>query len=105
MTHPETKKVGFHRGKPRLYFQSPHLSDFGFGPGARYDIDLMGDLRIEIRLHPEGRRAVCKKAVGPKVFSIIDINSPMYLSPFQKGDVLDVTYQEGLITLRKQEAG
>lgn len=77
---PTTKSVGFHRGKPRLYFQSPHLHEVGFAPGQIYAVGLHFGGVIELHAQAEmkkGHRKVCKKVIGDKVFSIIDLNHYM----------------------------
>lgn len=96
MSYP-TKNVGFHRGKPRIYFQSPNLHEIGFGPGVRYDVH-MDDFAVTLCTNPEGKRAVCKKKVGDKLFSIIDLNHGLDL--FKDVPVVEVLYQPGRIYMR-----
>jgi len=96
VTYP-TKNVGFHRGKPRIYFQSPTLHEIGFGPGARYNAHA-DDFSVTLAANPEGKRAVCKKQVGGKVFSIIDLNAGLDI--FKDVKVVEVLYQPGRIYMR-----
>lgn len=78
------KDVGFHRGNPRLYFQTTGargLSAYGFVPGAPYTLEFKSPKEVAdtgviltMELSPEGKRKVCKKIVGGTTYSIIDIN-------------------------------
>jgi hypothetical protein len=104
------KKLGYHRDAPRLYFQTMNLNEYGFTPGARYDAELFAggsrealEYRIELRLHPEGRRAVCKKKVGDRVLSIIDINGKQLMEPFRNYERVSVSVTKGLITITPVE--
>lgn len=75
------KDVGFHRGNPRLYFQTTGLNAYGFVPGAPYTLEFKSPKEVAdtgviltMELSPEGKRRVCKKIVGGTTYSIIDIN-------------------------------
>lgn len=98
---PTRKNVGFHRGNPRLYFQSPHLAEMGFAPGQPYAIGMHVDRRIETHAQAEfkkGDRKVCKKVVGEKVFSIIDLN--FYMPSLVGVRQVSLEWALGSITIR-----
>jgi hypothetical protein len=78
------KKLGDHRGAPRLYFSEPTaLTEIGFKPGARYDITHVGRTpSLALQLNPKGKRAVCKKVVGGRTLCIIDINGKAQMEGF-----------------------
>jgi len=94
-----TKFVGFHRGKPRIYFQSTQLAQFGFAPGARYDV-IYHPGEVELLAWPEGKRAVCKKVVGATTFSIIDLNAGLDI--FKDVKVVSVIHQPQRIVIRPE---
>lgn len=93
------KAVGYHREAPRLYFQTLDLNEYGFVPGARYDAEAYSDGRITLKLHPEGRRAVCKKTVNGRVLSIIDLNGKSLMEGLRGADKVEVGVKVGEIII------
>lgn len=95
-----TKKLGNHRGNPRIFFETDKIQRFGFVPGAKYDMALRNSTHLELALSDKGKRAVCKKAKGARTLSIIDINSQV-LEGF-RGDVeVVVVVTQGHILITK----
>lgn len=101
-----TKEVGFHRGNPRLYFQTTALNRFGFTPGAAYNLEFKSPEEVAaegviltLELKPEGKRKVCKKAVGSTVYSIIDIN--VKAPTLSGGETVSVSVTQGKMVVVK----
>ena len=105
MKFSKLKNLGLHRGNPRLYFQSPDLASIGFAPGTRYDLDLYSAgpgielFSLVVKVNPEGRRKVCKKVVGTKTFSIIDINTALHLDWLRDQVQVEIDYSMHKITI------
>lgn len=106
-----TKKLGYHRGNPRLFFETRDIQPFGFVPGASYDIEGYTDSgthvdRLVITLVTDGKgiRKVCKKAKGARTLSVIDINSAIYMYDFNDVAEVLVTVTHGLINITKLPA-
>jgi len=107
-----TKKVGFHRGKPRIYFQEPadEMAKLMFGPGQEYFVkpfspvaEQVGVVGVSLltRLSDGPRRKVCKKVVGVRTLCIIDLNAG--LDMFAAGDVVNVEFCHGHIVIWKDK--
>lgn len=104
-----TKKLGNHRGNPRLFFETTDIQPFGFVPGASYDIDGYSDngitvdrLELTLAADGKGRRKVCKKAKGDRVLSVIDINSDIYMNGFTGYSKVLVQVAPGHIRITKE---
>lgn len=103
------KDVGFHRGNPRLYFQTTALHPYGFVPGAPYILEFKSakdfadtGVVLTMELSPEGKRKVCKKVVGNTTYSIIDIN--VRAPSLDKLTKVDVSVSHGKIVVKKVAA-
>ena len=76
------KKIGNHRGAPRIWLDMPRLAEAGLAPGARFDLDVVPH-GIRIRASDTGARCVSAKTLKSGVqLPIIDINSKESLSTF-----------------------
>jgi DNA (cytosine-5)-methyltransferase 1 len=76
------KKIGNHRGAPRIWLDMPRLAEAGLAPGARFDLDVVPH-GIRIRASDTGVRCVSAKTLKSGVqLPIIDINSKESLSTF-----------------------
>ena len=51
------KKIGNHRGAPRIWLDMPRLAEAGLAPGARFDLDVVPH-GIRIRASDNGSRCV-----------------------------------------------
>lgn len=99
----QTKQVGFHREKPRLYFQSQELAANGFAPGKRYTVDAT-KTTVTLRVDPEGKYLVSRKGgphLGTKEVPVIDINSAEILKPFEGMTAVKVEMAEDTITISR----
>jgi DNA (cytosine-5)-methyltransferase 1 len=71
--HYEVRKLGLHRGAPRLYIDSDVLRRCGLAPGQRFDVvEREGSLQINVA--EDGARVVSRKARGGKEVPVLDIN-------------------------------
>lgn len=87
-----TKRVGEHRGSPRLYFQTQQLTQAGFTPGTRYSIDVI-DGGVKLRVDAVGRMVVSRKGGDGKAeVPVIDLNSASTLKPFVGMDAVRVVF-------------
>lgn len=94
------KKLGFHRGNPRLFFETDKIQPYGFVPGAAYDMALKNEAQLELGLNLVGKRKVCRKGKGDRTLSVIDINSNV-LEGFRGHDEVLVTVSQGFITINR----
>lgn len=94
------KKLGLHRGNPRIFFETTDIQPFGFVPGAKYTMALMNSGCLMLAVDPQGKRAVCKKAKPPRVLSVIDINSQV-LEGFREDKEVLVTVSRNLLCIEK----
>jgi DNA (cytosine-5)-methyltransferase 1 len=94
------RRIGQHRGAPRLYLDSLALTRAGFTPGAA--ISLTADPVIDgirVRLVTTGQRTVSVKRRGIHEVPVIDINSATDLEPVADLDEVQVVYLVGEIQI------
>lgn len=94
------KKIGFHRGAPRLWFETCQVRSAGLVPGSRFDVVA---LKQGIKLLPnvEGRYSVCSKERNGRCLPVIDINSREVLAPLSGQQVVRVIVRlDGIFILR-----
>jgi DNA (cytosine-5)-methyltransferase 1 len=96
--HYETKQVGSHRGRPRLYFQTQRLAGCGFKRGDRYSIDVKEDA-VRLYSNPEGGFLVSGKGEGAKSVPVIDLNSDLVLGAFKGMEAVKVEFNDGEILI------
>lgn len=89
-----TKKIGFHREKPRMFFQTLQLIEAGFAKGTRYDTAIK-DGELTLKANPNGKLVVSGKELGGKWVPVIDINSGTTLAPFDGMEAVTVYFGEG----------
>ena len=77
------------------------LAKHGFGPGARFDVELTSG-KIVLRSNPDGRRKVSDKK-GKPVLCVIGKGITQALGFESNGviDMLKATAKDGVITLTK----
>ena len=75
------KKLGEHRGSPRVWLEGSQAVRAGFLPGQRYDIEVQGQA-VVLQANKDGSRVVSGKVIGEKNNPIIDINSKALLAIF-----------------------
>jgi len=84
------RKIGEHRGNPRLWIEGRQPLQAGFTPGVRYDVTRSGH-SIVLTVSEGGRRAVTPRPDGTPV---IDINSREDLAPVAGMKVVRVIFRE-----------
>lgn len=90
------RRLGLHRGAPRLYLDSPALSRAGFAPGARIKVRCE-EGRVVVELHGDGDRRVSGKKRGASSIPVIDINSQSDLGGLSLLGVVRVVYLQRAI--------
>jgi DNA (cytosine-5)-methyltransferase 1 len=85
------RRLGLHRGAPRLYLDSPALGRAGFEPGARIKVRCEGG-RVVVEICSDGDRRVSRKTRGAACVPVIDINSQADLGPVMALGVVRVVY-------------
>lgn len=68
------KKVGDHRGAPRVWLEGLQTERAGFVPGQRYDVEVQGQM-VVLQANKDGSRVVSGKVIGERNNPVIDINS------------------------------
>lgn len=92
------KKVGAHRGSPRIYFDGLQAVRAGFAPGERFDVEVDGK-RVVLTKNDDGSRTVSAKKKGEADLPVIDINSAELLAVFDGMDAIRVVVGEGRVFL------
>lgn len=83
------KKVGLHRGSPRLWFDSIRVASAGMIPGGRFDVVAL-TTGLKLVASDVGRYAVSSKERDGKRVPVIDINSREVLAPLDGHQVVRV---------------
>ncbi|WP_234265117.1 DNA cytosine methyltransferase [Hydrogenophaga sp. NFH-34] len=92
------RKLGEHRGSPRLYIDTMALKEAGFEPGASYTRHVDKEAgRIVLKLDPIGTHRVSKKEKSGNTMPVIDINSREALSPLDGLQAVRLVIQDGMI--------
>ncbi|MGM9489626.1 DNA cytosine methyltransferase [Ideonella sp. YS5] len=92
------RRLGLHRGAPRLYLDSPALVRAGFEPGL--PIRVLCDTenaRVVVEVNSEGNRRVSRKTRGACVVPVIDLNNQADLQPIAALGVVRVVLMRGVI--------
>lgn len=77
------RRLGQHRGAPRLYLDTQALASAGLLPGTAVRFELRTDeFRLTIRADTQGNRRVSGKHRGGHVLPVIDVNGREALAPF-----------------------
>lgn len=94
------KKLGLHRGSPRLWFETNSLGSAGLVPGSRFDVvALEHGIKLVPNLH--GQYGVCSKERNGRKLPVIDINSREVLAPLGEQQVVRVVVRlDGIFVLR-----
>jgi len=94
------QKLGQQRHSRRLWLEGRRLEKAGFGPHARYDVEVnRTDRTLTLRLCRDGGRIVTRKERDGRVFPIIDIASGATLAPFEGLDRVLVVYEDGALVV------
>jgi DNA (cytosine-5)-methyltransferase 1 len=94
------KKIGEHRGNPRIYLDGLQAVRAGFSPGERFDlvVDEEGK-KVVISKNADGSRVVSAKTKGEVRQPVIDINSGELLAMFEGMDSIRVVVGEDCVYL------
>lgn len=93
------KKIGSHRGAPRLWFDSQRVAAAGFIPGARFDV-LATERGLRLSVRPDGRHLVSRKERNGRTVPVIDLNSRCALEPFAGHEVVRIVIRlDGIFVL------
>jgi DNA (cytosine-5)-methyltransferase 1 len=92
------KKVGEHRGSPRVWLEGSQTERAGFAPGQRYDIEVQGQM-VVLQANKDGSRVVSGKMIGERSNPIIDINSKALLAMFDGMAAIRVVVKKDQIYL------
>ena len=92
------RRLGLHRGAPRLYLDTPALQRAGFLPGlpicVRHDADAA---RITIEATSAGPRRVSRKRKHGREIPVIDLNGTGDLQPVAELGAVRVVFAAGVI--------
>lgn len=92
------RRLGLHRGAPRLYLDTPALQRAGFTPGlpicVRCDAPAS---RVIIEASPAGPRRVSRKRKGGREIPVIDLNGAGDLLPVAFLGAVRVVFAAGVI--------
>lgn len=94
------KKLGLHRGSPRLWFETTRLGLAGLLPGSRFDVVAL-EHGIKLLPNAHGQYGVCSKERNGRQLPVIDINSREVLAPLGDQQVVRVVVRlDGIFVLR-----
>lgn len=99
------KKIGDHRGSPRVYLDGPQALRAavraGFVPGEKFDVEIDGN-KVVLALNKDGSRIVSakrSKRAGEADLPVIDINSKELLAVFDGMDSVRVVVGDDRVYL------
>lgn len=92
------KKIGNHRGAPRVWLEGLQTARAGFEPGQRYDVVVEGGT-VVLQANPDGSRVVSSKRIGERSNPVIDLNSRELLAVFDGMAAVRVAVTDGQIYL------
>lgn len=90
------RRLGEHRGAPRLYLDSPALARAGFAPGVAFVVQAT-DRQITLQRHDAGGRKVSRKLRGERCLPVIDLNSQDDLAPVASMGLVRIVIRPGQI--------
>ena len=90
--------VRSNRNRARIWIEGARLSAAGFTHGARYNVMATANI-LALTLADDGARKVAGAAARP----IIDM-SGRSCQPFDTGDDVSITYQQGIITIERAQS-
>lgn len=94
------RRLGQHRGSPRLWLQGREPSKGGFQPGARFNVRMDPERSLMVlEIAEDGLRIVSAKTQGDHRIPVIDINSRELLQVFEGLEAIRVVVEPGRITI------
>lgn len=92
------RRLGQHRGAPRLYLDTTALIRAGFEPGMAIHVEVHpDDTRVAIHICAAGGRRVSQKRRGARCLPVIDLNNASDLAPLAGLDAVRVVFTAGVI--------
>lgn len=76
------KKVGVHRGRPRIFLDGVQAARAGFSPGESFEVEVDGQ-RVTLTKKTDGSRVVSSRERNGRTAPVIDINSGEILKVFE----------------------
>lgn len=83
------KKVGRHRGNPRLWFDTPRIEKAGLTPGVRFSVTNKG-AGIQIARDDAGSFTVSSKTRNGRTIPVVDINNGVDLAVISEHAVVRI---------------
>lgn len=99
------RNVGMNKGTPRIWLEGVKLAQAGFKRHVCYSVDIKR-VQIILTLCDNGEKRVSGKRVAPGSDDwtpVIDLHNSALVDFLQGSKRVDVTYQEGKITIRRIE--
>lgn len=95
MKHYIVRKLGTHRGSPRVFLDTNVMADAGFAPGRTYSrvVD-SAKKRLTLTLEPNGSFVVSRKEKSGKVLPVIDINNSSELGMFEGQEAIRIVIED-----------
>lgn len=94
------RKIGSHRGSPRLWLEGREPAKGGFLPGTRFNTRIdTGRALLVLEAVEDGVRIVSGKQRGDRMIPVIDINSKDLLDVFSGIEAVRVIVRDGLISI------
>lgn len=94
------RKLGRHRGAPRLWLEGREPAKAGFAPGSRFTVRVdPGRALLVLEVDDAGDRMVSGKQRGDTTLPVIDINSKELLAAFAGLDSVRVIVEAGRISI------
>ena len=90
--------VRSNRNRARIWIEGARLSAAGFTHGARYNVMATANI-LALTLADDGARKVAGASARP----IIDMSGGS-CQPFNTGDDVSITYQQGIITIERAQS-
>ena len=90
--------VRSNRQRARIWIEGARLASAGFTHGARYNVMATANI-LALTLADDGARKVAGAAARP----IIDM-SGRSCQPFDTGDDVSITYEQGIITIERAKS-
>lgn len=98
MMQVSVRRIGQHRGTPRLYLDTVALVAHGFKPGVQYAVHVdASSQRLRIEVSATGSRRVSKKSRAGGLVPVIDLHSKSELGMFDGHDAVRVVLVAGVL--------
>lgn len=94
------RRLGLHRGAPRLWLQGREPSKGGFIPGTRFNVQIDREKSLVLlEAAADGLRLVSSKTKGGRSIPVIDLNSREMLKLFEGMAAVRVVVEPGRISI------